>query len=359
MAGGLLDDADVNIATAFITDETGVWPDIAAAGFNALAALGNGSFTVQDGRVALEGDAMSPDAQAAAEAALAGYDADLGIVLLDDGTPLTVLVDYTAQDGAQLRGKLPADVALADVANALNLNVTDAGATQALLVSDADLVGPLANLRGLLPEMSAFNYAADAGSARLEATAAPGVDPVALALALQGALGDGITVATSADTALPATGTTRINRFTGREEVFTAGNWLPTFDFFTTPESCTAQSNAILAENQVTFLSASAELDVQSVRAINALAGLARKCALEGGVFLTVLGHTDNSGDTNDNITLSQDRADAVRDALLARGLAQAVITAIGLGDSQPIADNATEEGRATNRRTEFNWNFE
>lgn len=67
-----------------------------------------------------------------------------------------------------------------------------------------------------------------------------------------------------------------------------------------------------------------------------------------------VRGHTDNTGDPQHNKTLSERRAQAVRAALLKRGIAADRIVAKGFGDSMPIADNSTEDGRARNRRTEF-----
>ncbi|MGB7205332.1 MAG: OmpA family protein, partial [Anderseniella sp.] len=54
------------------------------------------------------------------------------------------------------------------------------------------------------------------------------------------------------------------------------------------------------------------------------------------------------------NQALSQRRANAVRDALIARGAKAEHLTAVGYGEDQPIADNKTKEGRAANRRTEF-----
>ncbi|MDE1961608.1 MAG: OmpA family protein [Xanthomonadaceae bacterium] len=68
---------------------------------------------------------------------------------------------------------------------------------------------------------------------------------------------------------------------------------------------------------------------------------------------IRIEGHTDSSGNTHVNLVLSQRRADAVRDALVAAGVAANRITAIGMGESQPVADNGTEAGRARNRRVD------
>lgn len=65
-------------------------------------------------------------------------------------------------------------------------------------------------------------------------------------------------------------------------------------------------------------------------------------------------GHTDNTGDKTRNKTLSQNRAKAVKDYLVSKGIDATRLSAIGYGDSKPIADNKTEEGRAKNRRTVF-----
>ncbi len=65
-------------------------------------------------------------------------------------------------------------------------------------------------------------------------------------------------------------------------------------------------------------------------------------------------GHTDSIGDPASNQALSEARAAAVRDHLVAAGIAPERLTSIGYGQSQPAADNATAEGRAANRRVAF-----
>ena len=69
---------------------------------------------------------------------------------------------------------------------------------------------------------------------------------------------------------------------------------------------------------------------------------------------LIVEGHTDSQGSTSYNQDLSQRRADAVRDYLVQRGYPADRIQARGMGKSHPIADNASPEGRANNRRVEI-----
>lgn len=64
-----------------------------------------------------------------------------------------------------------------------------------------------------------------------------------------------------------------------------------------------------------------------------------------------VKGHTDSTGASAFNRTLSQQRAEAVKAALVQGGMRAAAITAQGLGESDPIESNATAQGRAENRR--------
>ena len=67
-----------------------------------------------------------------------------------------------------------------------------------------------------------------------------------------------------------------------------------------------------------------------------------------------VEGHTDSTGSPDRNQRLSEDRARAVRDFLVSRGVPADRIEAQGMGSTQPVADNSTPEGRANNRRVEI-----
>lgn len=68
---------------------------------------------------------------------------------------------------------------------------------------------------------------------------------------------------------------------------------------------------------------------------------------------IEIAGHTDNVGNDADNLKLSQQRAETIKQYLVKKGINASRVIAKGYGAAQPVADNNTEEGRQRNRRTE------
>jgi OOP family OmpA-OmpF porin len=121
-----------------------------------------------------------------------------------------------------------------------------------------------------------------------------------------------------------------------------------------TPKGAEVDSNGCMEKlvlNNVEFETASARL---TEAAMGELAVVAEALRIRTNIKqLTVVGHTDSQGSAAYNQKLSESRAQAVADYLSANGVKTA-ITASGKGESDPVADNASEEGRARNRRVEL-----
>ncbi len=80
---------------------------------------------------------------------------------------------------------------------------------------------------------------------------------------------------------------------------------------------------------------------------------LAEFMSLKKSVVIEIAGHTDNVGTPEANLKLSQDRANAVKQYLVKKGITPERVKPKGYGDTQPIADNGLESGKQKNRRTE------
>lgn len=114
---------------------------------------------------------------------------------------------------------------------------------------------------------------------------------------------------------------------------------------------CQQALDALTASQTINFASGGAAIDPASRAFLDEIAVVARGC---DGPVITVSGHTDATGSEPNNVTLSTGRAEAVRDYLVSAGFPADRMAAVGYGSSQPIADNATDEGRARNRRIVF-----
>jgi outer membrane protein OmpA-like peptidoglycan-associated protein len=112
------------------------------------------------------------------------------------------------------------------------------------------------------------------------------------------------------------------------------------------------QGMVITLPGGVLFASGKAEVLPAAQSKLSQVADALSKQELDAKI--KVEGYTDSRGATSFNQDLSQRRADAVRDYFVAHGIAADRITAEGFGPAKPVADNATAEGRANNRRVEI-----
>ena len=120
-----------------------------------------------------------------------------------------------------------------------------------------------------------------------------------------------------------------------------------------TAETCVARINAALDASQITFAPGSDRIEDSAAKTLDAVAGILRECR-DVEMTLEIGGHTDSQGRESMNLKLSQERAEAVLNALRDRRAPTARISARGYGEAFPIADNGTPEGREANRRIEM-----
>lgn len=123
-----------------------------------------------------------------------------------------------------------------------------------------------------------------------------------------------------------------------------------------TPYAITALLQPIEVGSKVTlknvfFATASFELESRSEVELDKLVDFLKDNAL---LRIEIAGHTDNIGDDESNRMLSDNRAKAVKEYLIAHGVASTRLEHKGYGETAPVESNETEEGRALNRRTEF-----
>jgi outer membrane protein OmpA-like peptidoglycan-associated protein len=155
-----------------------------------------------------------------------------------------------------------------------------------------------------------------------------------------------------------------IEHFTWAEDPLRPGRLLPPDE--TSPEDpdiaavppptedeaalCDSTMAALLSRARIEFPTGDASIAAGNVALLGSIAEAASDCV---GV-LRIEGHTDNVGKDASNAALSLRRAEAVRAALIVRGVAPARLVAKGYGAASPLANNDTADGRARNRRIEI-----
>jgi outer membrane protein OmpA-like peptidoglycan-associated protein/polyisoprenoid-binding protein YceI len=116
-------------------------------------------------------------------------------------------------------------------------------------------------------------------------------------------------------------------------------------------EECLNRFEVLSRTGAIYFRPASARLDEKSRPLLAEVVGVVGKCPK---LKVEVSGHTDSDGSPTANKNLSERRAKAVADAIVAAGIPAAQITAAGYGEEKPVAPNDTPKNKALNRRIEF-----
>lgn len=110
-------------------------------------------------------------------------------------------------------------------------------------------------------------------------------------------------------------------------------------------------TEAKIVTHGITFDIDKSDIKPQSMGTLNMIVGVLKS---NPDLKFEIDGHTDNTGETKHNLDLSQQRADAVKAQLVKMGIDGSRLSTKGFGDTKPISDNDTPEGKANNRRVEF-----
>lgn len=124
-----------------------------------------------------------------------------------------------------------------------------------------------------------------------------------------------------------------------------------------TPPRMRVDGEGCVIQQSVSFSNITFELNSSQLtpRARDVLDRIAAGLKNQPALSVTIVGHTDATGGPDHNLVLSRARAEAVATYLANRGVGRGRLTVEGLGESQPVAGNDSESGRAQNRRVEFN----
>ncbi|MEM1298217.1 MAG: OmpA family protein, partial [Pseudomonadota bacterium] len=281
------------------------------------------------------------------------WDLDLN---LRESAPLSEVVFSMRDRELVLSGVLPLGLSANE---ALSLVGDNAGGEALATAGEGDPETWRAVLGGLGTALDVFDSATGEMSAEkltIDGVLKPGYAPNNVQAWMSEQIGDGWTVGLSAEETPASEGDTRRNLSTDGPETYRSGYWLPDVDFQVSPENCESEIETALVDNKIRFLTGSARIEEEGRSLLNSLAAVAVRCLNSSVITLEIAGHTDALGNDQANQKLSEERAQAVLDALADRGVRADAMRASGLGETQPIASNNTPEGRAENRRIEFVW---
>lgn len=317
------------------------WGEAAAAGIAAVAAMGAGSVTFSDADVTL---------LAADGVAQAGFDRAVGELraALPDVFSLTASMPEKARRGASgpaeftarlngagkvdLRGRVTDDLMRAAVTGVAQAEFGAGAVYNATRTDDSLPAGwPVRVMAGL-----------DALGELAEGSLTVRADRVVL---------EGITGSQQAGDRISQILSARLGPGAGFDVQVVYDETRDPLAAIPEPAECVDRVNAVLALRKIPFAPGSSEIGPDAAATLDALAGVLETCP---PLALEVGGHTDSQGSEGGNQRLSLARAEAVMVGLSGRRIDVALWTAKGYGESRPVSDNATEEGREANRRIEI-----
>ncbi len=338
------------------------WQSFVQDRLTALTGVEAGSLRFEDYDVRLEGTVATLDDAQKVGHEVAGLDPEIQTELeaLDPTVNAFLDLRLSPDDGVTVNGALPPGLSKTEAVELLGIKAEHDGVLSENGRGDAKAWRQdLATIGGYLPEFETVDLSLRDGRADIDGETHAKTDAEQVIENLSDALDE----RWQPELAIKTTnrtypdGVRRTNRLSGIDEEYRRGFWLPVTTIAAGLDACRTQTSLILATNKITFLVGEARLDARARRIINNLSSVAIGC-LDGedDLRLEIGGHTDSRGADDMNQRLSKARANAVLNALIARGVADVALIARGYGETKPIADNASEEGRSANRRITFEW---
>jgi OOP family OmpA-OmpF porin len=339
VAAGLNGEADCTIGLGVPTPH---WAAAAEVAIRAVGELGAGSITFSDADVSLLATLETP--QAEFDRIVGELEAALPDVFSLKATlpekpktaapegPAEFIATLSADGAVQLRGRLT-DETLRDAVSSFAAAQFGAEDVYAATRLDPELPEgwPVRVLAGLqaMSELNEGQVIVRADTVEVTGVTASTGARAAITRILSGRLGQGqaFTVEVRYDEALDPQAA------------------LPT------PLECVTALNGILQKQKIAFAPGSAEIESEARDTMDALADQMRKCP---DIVMEIGGHTDSQGRDSSNLALSQARAEAVLLGLQGRRVLVGSLSAVGYGETRPVADNDSPAGRETNRRIEF-----